>query len=75
MITRLKSLAEGCRVLDMPPDKAKEVADLVAATDGMIYHFYLGARSRNGKMSIAQAVGHKPMTSAEYKELRIEIGQ
>jgi hypothetical protein len=28
------------QVLDLPPDKAKEVADLVATTDGMIYHFY-----------------------------------
>ena len=55
------------QVLDMPPDKAKEVADLVATTDGMIYHFYFGSTLPNGKMSIAQAVGHKPMTSAEYK--------
>jgi len=55
------------QVLDMPPDKAKEVADLVATTDGMIYHFYFGSTLPNGKMSIAQAVGHKPMTSAEFK--------
>ena len=26
------------QMLDLPPDKAKEVADLVATTDGMIYH-------------------------------------
>ena len=55
------------QVLDLPPDKAKEVADLVATTDGMIYHFYFGGTLPTGKMSIAQAVGHKPMTSAEYK--------
>ena len=55
------------QVLDLPPDKAKEVADLVATTDGMIYHFYFGSTLPTGKMSIAQAVGHKPMTSAEYK--------
>jgi Protein of unknown function (DUF1264) len=55
------------QVLDLPPDKAKEVADLVATTDGMIYHFYFGNTLPTGKMSIAQAVGHKPMTSAEYK--------
>jgi hypothetical protein len=54
-------------VLDLPSDKAKEVADLVATTDGMIYHFYFGSTLPAGKMSIAQAVGHKPMTSAEYK--------
>jgi Protein of unknown function (DUF1264) len=55
------------QVLDLPPDKAKEVADLVATTDGMIYHFYFGSTLPAGKMSIAQAVGHKPMTPAEYK--------
>ena len=55
------------QVLDLPPDKAKEVADLVATTDGMIYHFYFGSTLPTGKMSVAQAVGHKPMTSAEYK--------
>src|SRR6202158_3708868 len=55
------------QVLDLPPDKAKEVADLVATTDGIIYHFYFGGTLPTGKMSVAQAVGHKPMTSAEYK--------
>jgi Protein of unknown function (DUF1264) len=55
------------QVLDLPPDKAKEVADLVATTDGMIYHFYFGRTLPTGKMSVAQAVGHTPMTSAEYK--------
>jgi Protein of unknown function (DUF1264) len=55
------------QVLDLPRDKAKEVADLVATTDGMIYHFYFDGALPNGKMSVAQAVGHKPMTSAEYK--------
>ncbi len=55
------------QVLDLPPDKSKEVADLVATTDGMIYHFYFGGTLPNGKMSIAQAVGHKPVTSDEFK--------
>jgi len=55
------------QVLDLPPDKAREVADLVATTDGMIYHFYFGGTLPTGKMSVAQAVGHKPMTSVEYK--------
>jgi hypothetical protein len=55
------------QVLDLPADKAKEVADLVATTDGMIYHFYFSDTLPTGKMTIAQAVGHKPMTSAEYK--------
>ena len=55
------------QVLDMPPDKAKEVADLVSTTDGMIYHFYFDGTLPNGKMSIAQAVGHKPLSAAELK--------
>lgn len=55
------------QVLDMPPDKAKEVADLVSTTDGMIYHFYFDGALPNGKMSIAQAVGHKRLTAAELK--------
>jgi len=55
------------QVLDLPPDKAKEVADTVATTDGMIYHFYFDGKLPNGKTSIAQAVGHKPLTEAEYK--------
>jgi hypothetical protein len=55
------------QVLDMPADKAKEVADLVSTTDGMIYHFYYDGKLPNGKMSIAQAVGHKNLTAAELK--------
>jgi hypothetical protein len=55
------------QVLDLPPDKAKEVADTVATTDGMIYHFYFDGKLPNGKTGIAQAVGHKPLNAAEYK--------
>jgi hypothetical protein len=55
------------QVLDLPPDKAKEVADLVSTTDGLIYHFYFTDGVPNGKMSIAQAVGHKPMKMEEWK--------
>src|SRR2546429_9578320 len=55
------------QVLDLPPDKAKEVADTVATTDGMIYHFYFDGNLPNGKTSVAQAVGHKPLSEAGYK--------
>ncbi len=55
------------KVLDLPPDKAKEVADLVATTDGLIYHFYFDGVVPSSKMSIAQAVGHRPLTAAEFK--------
>jgi uncharacterized protein DUF1264 len=55
------------QVLDLPPDKAKEVADLVSTTDGLIVHFYYDGNLPNGRTSVAQAVGHKPMKDAEFK--------
>jgi hypothetical protein len=55
------------KVLDMPDDKAKGVADLVSTTDGLIYHFYWDKTVPNGKMSIAQAVGHTKMAEADWK--------
>ena len=48
------------QVLDLPADKAKEVADTVAKTDGIIYNFQFDGKLPNGKVTIAQAVGHKP---------------
>ena len=56
------------QVLDLPPDQAKGVADLVSTTDGLIYHFHWDKDLPSGRMSVAQAVGHKPMTAAEYKK-------
>jgi len=57
------------QVHDLPPDKAKEVADLVATTDGLIYSFTLDKNGiPTGTITIPQAVGHKPMTAAEYKK-------
>ena len=56
------------QVLDLPPDKAKEVADLVSTTDGLIVHFYYYTGNLpNGRTSVAQAVGHKPIKQAELK--------
>jgi hypothetical protein len=55
------------QVLDLPPDKAKEVADLVSTTDGLIVHFYYDNNLPNGRTSVAQAVGHKPIEEAEFK--------
>jgi hypothetical protein len=56
------------KVLDLPDDKAKEVADLVATTDGLIYSFTMDKNGiPTGMITIPQAVGHKPMTAAEYK--------
>ena len=55
------------QVLDMPAEKAKEVADLVSTTDGLIVHFYYDGDLPNGRTSVAQAVGHKPMSETEFK--------
>ena len=54
------------QVLDMPPDKAKEVADLVATTDGIIFHLWSpDDKVPSGKVIIAQSVGHVNLTQAE----------
>jgi len=37
--------------------------------DGLIVHFHDGTLS-NGRTSVAQAVGHKPMKEAEFKNQR-----
>ena len=57
------------QVLDLPEDKAKGVADLVAGTDGLIYSFTMDKDGiPTGAITIPQAVGHKAMTAAEYKK-------
>lgn len=51
------------QVLDLPPEKAKEVADAVAQTDGIIFHLWPhGSKVPTGKVSIAQSVGHLNIT-------------
>ena len=56
-------------VLDLPDDKAKEVADIVSKTDGYIIHIpFAGKIPDAGKVGYAQAVGHKSLSSAEYKK-------
>ncbi len=54
------------QVLDLPPDKAKEVADLVATTDGIIFDLWShGTKVPTGKVTIAQSVGHVNITAAD----------
>jgi hypothetical protein len=62
-------------VLDLPPDKAKEIADLVATTDGIIYSFNFNGHLPDGTITMAQAVGHKPLAAAEYEQSRKEAKQ
>ncbi len=57
------------QVHDLPPDKAKEVADLVATTDGIIFHLWSdGDKVPSGRVMIAQSVGHVNLTDAELKQ-------
>lgn len=55
------------KVLDLPADEAKKVADLVATTDGIIYHLWpMGDAFPTGTVAMDQAVGHRPLTAEEY---------
>jgi hypothetical protein len=57
------------QVLDMPPDKAKEVANLVATTDGIIFHLWShDDKVPSGRVIVAQSVGHVNLTQAELKK-------
>jgi hypothetical protein len=51
------------QILDMPEEKAKEVAAAAAKTDGIIFHLWpKGAPAPTGEVSHPQAVGHKHRT-------------
>ena len=55
------------KVLDVSPEEAKKVADLVSTTDGIIFHLWPeGDRIPTGTVVIAQAVGHRPLSAGEY---------
>ncbi len=57
------------QVLDMPPEQAKAVGDLVATTDGIIFHLWShDAKVPSGKVIIAQSVGHVHLTAAQLKQ-------
>src|SRR5712691_6774479 len=56
------------QVHDLPPDKAKEVADLVATTDGIIFHLWShDEKVPSGKVIIAQSVGHVKISESQLK--------
>lgn len=57
------------QVHDLPPDKAKEVADLVSTTDGIIFHLWSHGESvPSGRVTIAQSVGHRNLSASEFKK-------
>jgi hypothetical protein len=54
------------QVLDLPPEQASQVAQLVSGTDGIIFHLWSrGDRVPNAHVMIAQSVGHVNITMAE----------
>jgi hypothetical protein len=55
------------QVHDLPPDKTKEVADLVSTTDGIIFHVWShDDKVPSGGVIVAQSVGHVNLTQAEF---------
>ena len=57
------------QVHDLPVDKAKGVADLVATTDGIIFHLWShDDMVPSGKVVIAQSVGHVNLTAAQFRQ-------
>ena len=57
------------QVHDLPSDKSKEVADLVATTDGIIFHLWSHNDTLpSGNVIVAQSVGHVNLTEAELKK-------
>jgi hypothetical protein len=57
------------QVLDLPPDQAKQVADLVATTDGIIFQLWTkDQKVPTGTVIIPQAVGHVNLTAAQFKK-------
>ena len=52
---------------------AKEVADLVATTDGIIFHLWShDDKVPSGQVIVAQSVGHVKLTQAELKKGALE---
>ncbi len=65
---RLEIASGRVLVLDMSPEDAQAVADLVATTDGIIFHLWpVEDAFPTGIVSIDQAVGHHQLTPEEYR--------
>ncbi len=57
------------KVLDMPADQATSVANLVATTDGIIFHLWgHDEKVPSGHVIIGQSVGHVNLTAAQLKK-------
>ena len=56
------------KVLDASDAEAKQIVDIATKTDGIIFSLWPdGAKAPTGAVVHPQAVGHKAMTEAEYK--------
>lgn len=59
------------QVLDVPPEKAKEIAEAASQTDGIIFHLWpVGAKVPNGDVMFPTAVSHKPVEKLEIPKIR-----
>ena len=56
------------KVLDADEATTKKIVEVASKTDGIVFSLWPeGAKAPNGTVLHPQAVGHKPMTEAEYK--------
>jgi hypothetical protein len=57
------------QVLDLPPDQAKKVAELISTTDGIIFHLWGDDETvPSGRVVHPQSVGHVNLTESELKD-------
>ena len=56
------------QIHDMPEEEATKLAELVATTDGLIFHLWPhGSRIPTGESSIAQSVSHVELSDEEWE--------
>lgn len=64
------------QVHDMPEEEAAKLAELVATTDGLIFHLWPpGSDIPTGEVSIAQAVSHVALSEEEFESQRAALGE
>ena len=54
------------QVLDLSPEEAQKVAELISTTDGIIFHLWSDdEKVPSGRVVIPQSVGHVNLTESE----------
>src|SRR4029453_18105591 len=57
------------QVLDVPPEKAQELAEVASKTDGILFHLWpMGAKVPTGEVMFPTAVSHKPVQKLEIPQ-------